>query len=117
MNISFDDILFLHQPTLNEIAEQLGENGDTEFYNGLWLMCSAAYDMPSVLYDMKKNFMKVSDWEFFRMMAPSVNPDILSMILKESDGSGFSFYGFGEYERELGEVKDIVLYRPEMVDE
>ena len=116
MNISFDDILFLHQPTLNEIAEQLGENGDTEFYNGLWLMCSAAYDMPSVLYDMKKNFMKVSDWEFFRMMAPSVNPDILSMILKESDGSGFSFYGFGEYERELGEVKDIVLYRPEMID-
>lgn len=117
MNISFDDILFLHQPTLNEITEALGENGDSEFYNALWLMCSAAYDMPSVLYDMKKNFMKVSDWEFFRMMAPTTNPEILSMILKESDGSGFSFFNFREYERELNGVKDIVLYRPSYEDE
>lgn len=114
MNISFGDVLFLHQPTLNEITEVLGENGDTEFYNGLWLMCSAAYDMPSIMYDMKKNFMKVSDWEFFRMMAPSVNPEILSLILKEPDGSGFTFEGFGEYERDLEGVKDIILYRPEI---
>lgn len=117
MSISFENTLFLHQPTLNEITDVLGENGDMEFYNGLWLMCSCAYDMPSVLYDMKKNFMKVSDWEFFRMMAPSVNPDVLSLILKEADGSGFSFYGFGEYEREQNDIKDIVLYRPEMQDE
>ena len=80
-------------------------------------MCSAAYDMPSVLYDMKKNFMKVSDWEFFRMMAPSTNPDVLSLVLKESNGNGFSFYGFGEYERSLEGVRDIVLYRPNFVDE
>lgn len=117
MNISFDDVLFLHQPTLNEITEALGENGDSEFYNALWLMCSAAYDMPSVMYDMKKNFMKVSDWEFFRMMAPTTNPEVLSLILKESNGSGFSFFNFGEYERELNGVKDIVLYRPEYEDE
>lgn len=80
-------------------------------------MCSAAYDMPSVMYDMKKNFMKVSDWEFFRMMVPSVNPEVLSLCLKESDGSGFTFQGFGEYERELEGVKDIVLYRPNIEDE
>ena len=117
MDISFDDILFLHQPTLNEVTEALGENGDTEFYNGLWLMCSAAYDMPSVLYDMKKNFMNVSDWEFFRMMAPTISPEVLSLVLKEADGSGFSFYGFGEYERNLDGATDIVLYRPSFKDE
>lgn len=96
--------------------EELGDNGDTDFYNGLWLMCSAAYDMPSVMYDMKKNFMKVSDWEFFRMMAPSVDPKILSLVLKESDGSGFTFEGFGEYTRQIGEDEDIVLYRPPKKD-
>lgn len=115
--ISFNDVLFLHQPTINEISEVLGENGDQEFYNGLWLMCSAAYDMPSVLYDMKRNFMKVSDWEFFRMMAPTVDPEILALTLKEADGSGFSFHEFKEYERDLDGVKDIVLYRPELKDE
>ena len=110
-------MLFLHQPTIDEIIDVLGDNGDQEFYNGLWVMCSAAYDMPSVMYDMKKNFMKVSDWEFFRMMIPSVNPDVLALCLKESDGSGFTFQGFGEYERELDGVKDIVLYRPQFEDE
>lgn len=116
--VSFEDRLFLHQPTLDEISDELGDNGDQEYYNSLWLLCSAAYDMPSFLYDsMKKNFMNVSDWEFFRIVAPSVNPDVLALILKEADGSGFSFYGFGEYEREENGKKDTVLYRPETIME
>ena len=117
-SINFSGQLFLNQPTIGEIDELLDEDGISEYYNGLWLLCSCAYDMPSILYDkMKKDYRKVSDWEFFRMMAPSVSPDILAMTFKESDGSGFSFYGFGEYERELDGKKDIVLYRPEHTDE
>ena len=75
--ISFNDQLFLNQPTIGDIDDALDVNGIGEYYNGLWLMCSCAYDMPSILYDkMKKDYRKVSDWEFFRMMAP---------LLEESD--------------------------------
>ena len=110
--------LILNQPTIGEIDDVLEEDGVNEYYNGLWLLCSCAYDMPSVLYDkMKRDYRKVSDWEFFRMIAPTVSPDILAMTLLEADGSGFSFYGFKEYVRTLDGVEDIVLYRPQIEDE
>ena len=117
-SISFNDQLFLHQPTIGEIDDTLSEDGINEYYNGLWLLCSCAYDMPSIVYDkLKRDYRHVSDWEFFRIMAPTISPDILALTLKEANGSGFSFYGFGEYKRDLDGVEDIVLYRPEIKNE
>ena len=59
--IKISDLLFIYQPTIGEIDDF----GESRFMNIFWLMCSSAWDMPSVYADMGINFMSVSDWEFF----------------------------------------------------
>ena len=59
--IKVSDLLTIRQPTLGEIEEA----GEQKFLNTFWIMCSAAWDMPSVFADMGIDFMTVSDWQFF----------------------------------------------------
>lgn len=46
--IKVSDLLTIRQPTLGEIEEA----GEQKFLNTFWIMCSAAWDMPSVFADM-----------------------------------------------------------------
>lgn len=59
--IKISDLLIIRQPTIGEIEEY----GEAKFMNTFWLMCSSAWDMPSVYADMGIDFMTVSDWDFF----------------------------------------------------
>ena len=53
--IVISDLLTLYQPTLGDIEEF----GESKFMNIFWLMCSSAWDMPSVYADMGIDFMSV----------------------------------------------------------
>ena len=101
--IVLNDWLVLRQPTLNEIEEF----GESEFYSTAWTLCSSPWDMPSMLDDIGKDFMQISEWEFFRILLAMIDPDHLKIILGD-----FNFRDF-QLMKERTEDGNIntVLYR------
>lgn len=78
----------LYQPNLHQIKEF----GEQEFFNVFWQLCSAAWDMPAFFDDLGIDFMKVSDWEYFRSIACSLSKDQTSLIFGDLDFSQFQQY-------------------------
>lgn len=78
----------IYQPTLREIKNF----GEQAFFSTFWQFCSAAWDMPAFFDDLGIDFMKVSDWEFFRSIAMSCTPEQTSLIFGDLDFSSFEQY-------------------------
>lgn len=54
--------------------------GEAEFLSTFYTLCSAPWDMPSTLYDLKIDFMKISEWEFFSGMMRNMDHKYTSLI-------------------------------------
>ena len=81
--IKISDLLIIRQPTIGEIEEF----GESKFMSIFWMMCSCAWDMPSLYADKGINFMSVSDWQFFLQQAHSLTPEDTKLIFGELDFS------------------------------
>lgn len=81
--IKISDLLTIRQPTLGEIEEA----GEQKFLNTFWIMCSAAWDMPSVFADMGVDFMTISDWQFFIQAVRSFTVEDTKLIFGDLDFS------------------------------
>lgn len=81
--IKISDLLIIKQPTIDEVTDF----GESNFMNVFWLMCSSAWDMPSVFADQGINFMSVSDWEFFLQTVHNLTQKDTELILGELDFS------------------------------
>lgn len=81
--IVISDLLTIYQPTLGEIEEY----GESKFMSIFWIMCSSAWDMPSVFADMGVDFMSVSDFEFFIQNVRNLTPAETGIMFGELDFS------------------------------
>lgn len=81
--IQISDLLYIYQPTIGEIEEF----GEAKFMGTFWIMCSCAWDMPSVFADKGIDFMSVSDWQFFLQTIHSLTPEDTGLIFGELDFS------------------------------
>lgn len=81
--IIVSELLTLYQPTLGQIEEA----GEQKFFNTFWIMCSSAWDMPSMFADMGKDFMTISDWEFFRGVVSGLSVQDTELIFGDLDFS------------------------------
>lgn len=96
----------LYQPTLRQIKEF----GEDNFYSTFWMLCSSAWDMPSLFDDIGVDFMTVSDWQFFMQIALQTNKEKTELIFGDLDFSEFIPMTRNNTETE---TEDIVLYRPD----
>ncbi len=81
--IKFSDSLILYQPTLGQIADA----GEQRFLNVLWMMCSCAWDMPAAFDDMGRDFMTISDWQFFIETVRSFSAEDTRLVFGDLDFS------------------------------
>ena len=102
--IQINEWLTLRQPTIEEIEGY----GEDEFYSTVWTLCSSPWDMPSMLDDIGINFMEISEWDFFRILLATIDPDKLKPIMGDFD---FRDFRAMEEHKEDGSTQ-IVLYRP-----
>lgn len=81
--IKISDLLTIYQPTIDQITDA----GEEKFTNTIWLMCSCAWDMPSTFADMGRDFMSVSDWQFFIEITHNLTVDDTRLIFGDLDFS------------------------------
>lgn len=81
--IKISDLLTIYQPTLGEIEEA----GEQKFINSAWIMCSSAWDMPSVFADAGIDFMSVPDWQFFIQTVRNFTIEDTKLIFGDLDFS------------------------------
>lgn len=94
--IVISDLLTLYQPTLGDIEEF----GESKFMNIFWLMCSSAWDMPSVYADMGIDFMSVTDWQFFIQTVQHLTAEDTHLILGDLDFSKLSLMSYKDNEND-----------------
>lgn len=107
-DIVITDKITLHQPTLGEIEE----NGEEGFMNTFWMLCSAPYDMPSLLDDMGVDFMKVSTWEFFINMSRGFKVEDTKLVFGDLD---FSELEYKQLTDEQGNVSSVLCKDGEII--
>lgn len=81
--IKVSDLLYIYQPTIDQIEEF----GEQKFMSIFWIMCSCAWDMPSIFADRGIDFMSVSDFEFFIQNVHQLTPEDTGLVLGELDFS------------------------------
>ena len=83
--IVLNDFITLYQHSIGEILDF----GEQKFFSTFHTMCSAPWDIPSMLDDMGIFFMDVNPWELFVMMRSLYNPESTSLLLGDLDISSF----------------------------
>ena len=83
--IVINDFITIYQHTIGEILDF----GEQQFFTTFHTMCSAPWDMPSMLDDMGIFFMDITDWECFVMMRSIFTKEATSILLGDLDISSF----------------------------
>lgn len=103
-DVVLNDVITIHQPTLNEIID-FGEQG---YFSELYSFCAIPSDMKSVLADAGLDFMKVTDWELFLMLSRTAQNKAISMVIPNIDFAKLQLM-------QVGETEQIVLSDGEIV--
>ena len=83
--IVLNDFITIYQHSIGEILD-FGEQG---FMSTFHTMCSAPWDMPSMLDDMGVFFMDITPWEMFIMMRSLYNQKATELFFGDLDISSF----------------------------
>ena len=83
--IVINDFITINQHTIGEISDF----GEQRFFSTFHMMCSAPWDIPSMLDDMGIFFMDITSWELFVMMRSIYTKEATSMLLGDLDISSF----------------------------
>lgn len=81
--IIINERLTLYQPTLGQIEE----NGEQQFMNTFWTLCSSAWDTPSFFADLGIDFMTISDWDYFSQIVCGYSHNDTALIFGDVDFS------------------------------
>ena len=83
--IVLNEVITIYQHSIGDILDF----GEQQFFSTFHTMCSAPWDMPSMLDDMGIDFMDISSWEFFIMMRSLYSKSNTSILLGDLDISTF----------------------------
>ena len=83
--IVLNDFITIYQHSIGEILDF----GEQQFFTTFHTMCSAPWDIPSMLDDMGIFFMDITDWENFIMMRSIYQKKSTSILLGDLDISSF----------------------------
>lgn len=84
-----NDAITIYQPTVGSIIEVHGEES---FYSMLTALTAIPSDMKSILFDMGRDYMEVSDFELFTMLSRQFTVDETRALLGELDLQKFDIY-------------------------
>ena len=76
-----NDKIRIHQPTIGEIAEY----GEARYYLMVQTFCAIPSDMKSILEDIKIDYTKLPDFDFFIMLSRSLKPTETNILFGELD--------------------------------
>lgn len=76
-----NDKIRIHQPTIGEIAEY----GEARYYLMVQTFCAIPSDMKSILEDIKIDYTKLPDFDFFIMLSRSLKPTETYILFGELD--------------------------------
>lgn len=103
-DIIIDDIVTVHQPTLNEIIDY----GEQRFFSTFYSFCAIPSDMKSVLDDAGLDFATLADWQLFIMLTRNMPIEDTSIIIPDIDFSKLEMM-------QVNETGEIVLSNGEIV--
>ena len=110
--IKISDLLTIYQPTIDQITDA----GEEKFTNTIWLMCSCAWDMPSAFADMGRDFMSVSDWQFFIEITHNLTVDDTRLIFGDLDFSKLTPMNYKENKDDTEGQIVLVNLEPMVID-
>lgn len=108
-----NDNVTIHQPTIDEIVA----HGESSYFSTVYTVCAIPSDMKSQLWDMNIDWCKISDFELFMMLAPTLTPDRTGIIFGDLDFSKLRPYPHPHNEgdvvladKEAGVLIDELIY-------
>jgi hypothetical protein len=90
--------IVLKCPKIRDVAEY----GESAYFSMANTLCATPSSMMVALDDMKLNYMKISDFELFMMLAQSLKPESTKLLLGDLDLTKFKPY-------EVKDSEDVVL--------
>ena len=102
-DIPINEEITLKQPTVGEVIDF----GESRFFNTFYSFCSIPSDMKSFLWDLKIDFMKISDWELFINLTRNLSADDTRLIFNNID---FSSYDIGQISEDGKDEPKVILY-------
>lgn len=93
-DIKIADGVVLKSPTIGQIVDY----GEASYFSVMQTICATPSSMKVQLDDMKLDWMKISDWQLFIMLCPSLKPEQTSLVFGDLDLSQLKPYSKGETE-------------------
>lgn len=98
-----DKILIL-QPTVGELIRF----GEKEAFSVIHIFTANTTSYRMILWDMGVDWCKITDFELFQMLCPTLTQDQTSFLFGDID-----FSKLQRYQKQIGEETSVVLYDPE----
>lgn len=98
-----DKILIL-QPTVGELIRF----GEKEAFSVVHIFTANTTSYRMILWDMGVDWCKITDFELFQMLCPTLTQDQTSFLFGDID-----FSKLQRYQKQIGEKTSVVLYDPE----
>ena len=93
-DIKIADGVVLKSPTIGKIVD----HGESSYFNTVQTLCATPSSMKVTLADNKLDWMKVTDWQLFTMICPSLTPEQTSLVLGDLDLSQLKPHPFMDTE-------------------
>lgn len=93
-DIKIADGIVLKSPTIGQVVDY----GEASYFFVMQTLCATPSSMKVQLDDLKLDWMKVSDWQLFIMLCPSLKLEQTSLVLGDLDLSQLKPYSRGETE-------------------
>jgi hypothetical protein len=93
-DIKIADGVVLKSPTIGQVVDY----GEASYFSIMQTLCATPSSMKVQLDDLKLDWMKVSDWQLFIMLCPSLKLEQTSLVLGDLDLSKLKPYSKGDSE-------------------
>lgn len=95
-----NDYIYIHQPRIGEIVQF----GERQYFSTINLLTAIPSDMKSELDDIGRDYMQMSDYDLFLLLAPTLSPKETSILFGDLD--------FSEMNCLMSEDGDPYLFSP-----
>ncbi len=112
-DFAINDKIVIHQPTIGEVANY----GEQSYFGMAHTICTIPSDMKSQLWDMKIDWMEITDFQLFTLLCKALPPERTSILFGDLDFTKLKLYPHPQNEdmvvlanKETGVVIDEYIY-------